>query len=168
MRIPLTPGQAVTVHGWLIPKLHLTWDDVLRDERLTFNYLSTQVNIPASQLYKVQPDHAAWVHSGRAQLSDCVDMHECWKVHPIDDFRADLGDLIRTKWPADTLQLLGVTYHHLVDAGLTPGTMALFINITLAGWAKLGFDKRYASQIAETSLVRLFRMSKHDVLRALR
>lgn len=168
MRISLTPGQAVTVHGWLNPKLFLTWDDILRNENLTFNFLFTSVHLSASQLHKVQPDPTAWVHSRRAQLSDCVHMHECWRIHPIDDFKADLGDLISTKWSPDTLSTLCVTYDRLVDVGLTPGTMALFNNITLAGWAKLGFNKQYAAQIAEASLIRLFGMSKQDVLRALR
>ena len=168
MRIALTPGQAVTVLGWINPKLFLTWDDILGNELLTFSFLTQRVHIAASMLYKLQPDAHAWLQSKRVALSDCVEMYEHWKLHPIRDFKADLGDLIGTKWSGDTMNNIGLTYEDLVEAGLTPGTMALFTKLTLAGWVKVGFEKRYAVKIHESSLVRLFKMSKQDVMRALK
>ena len=39
-KIPLTAGQAVTVHGWIRARTCLSWGDVLADDRMTFRFLN--------------------------------------------------------------------------------------------------------------------------------
>ena len=168
MRISLTAGQAVTIFGWMRPKLFLTWEEVLSNDTLTFKFLMHWANLPASRLHHLQPDGRIWLQSKRATLADCPDMQECWKVHPIHDAGADLGDIIASQWTADTMLKIGVTYDDLVETGLTPGNMKLFTQLTLAGWAKMGFGKKHAMTIPERSLESLFNLSKLDVLRALK
>jgi hypothetical protein len=168
MRITLTPGQAVTVFGWFNPKLTLAWSDVLANDGLTFSFLVHTANVPPSRLHQIQADGHTWIQCKKARLTDCAEMHECWNLHPITDFRADLADLIALKWPAETMLTLGLTYDHLLQVGLTTGTMRLFTHMTLASWAKVGFEKRHAMVLHEQSLVCLFNMTKPDVLKALR
>jgi hypothetical protein len=165
MRIKLTAGQAVSVHGWWRARESLTWPDVLAKEGLTLAYLLS-LNIPEQDLHLLQPDLQAWIRAERAGLADCPRMR-LWEAHPIRDFKADLADLISMGWPPDSLARMGVGYADLQALGVTPETMGLF-NYTLLMWATLGFQRAHAEHVPPNTLFRLFKMSKQDVLASLR
>ena len=165
MRIPLTPGQAVTIHGWLRARQALTWGDVLTHEELGFAKLLS-FNLAEQDLYVLQPDLQAWIRPGRAGLADCPRMR-AWDAHPVKDFKADLADLVGMHWPHETLTRMGVTYDDLLGLGLTAETMNLF-GYTLMMWASVGFRRSHAEGIPPNTLFRMFGMPKQDVLASLR
>jgi len=165
MRIKLTAGQAVCVHGWWQARESLTWPDVLAKEALTLAYLLS-LNVREQDLHMLQPDLQAWIKAERVGLADCPRMR-LWDAHPIRDFKADLADLISMGWPPDVLSRMGVTYADLQALGVTAETMGLF-NYTLLMWAMLGFQRAHAEHIPANTLFRLFKMSKQDVLASLR
>ena len=166
MRLRLTAGQACFVHGWLAPKRHLAWEDVLQNEHMTLAFLLS-ARIPVASLHQLQPDAGAWIRAKRAFLADCPAMHP-WAPHPVHDFRADLGDIIETKWSADTMLSVGLTYRDLVDVGLAFSNMGLFSHISLLGWAQLGLTRADVAPVPEPTLVHLFGLSKLDVMRSLK
>jgi len=165
MKILLTPGQAVCLHGWWRARPSLTWPDVLADEALTFGRLF-DVNLREQDLFLLQPDLQAWIKLSRVSLADCPRMRP-WDAHPVRDFRADLADLIAMRWSADTLARMGVSYTDLQSLGVTADTMALF-NFTLMMWSSLGFQRAHAVEVPHNTLYRLFNMSKQDVLACLK
>ena len=165
MRITLTPGQAVTVHGWLRARQTLTWGDVLAIQGLDYSKLLS-FNLGEQDLYVLQPDLQAWVRSSKATLADCPKMR-AWDAHPIRDFKADLADIVGAHWPHETLSRMGVTYDDLLGLGLTAETKNLF-GYTLMMWASTGFRRSHAEVIPPNTLIRLFGMTKQDVLASLR
>ena len=167
MRIRITPGQALYLYGVWAPKDTIAWSDVLEQDTFTFAHLFKNANVSLKLLHTLQPDPSKWVHARRALLPDCPSMTD-WGAHPIRDFRADLGDVIAQGWTADAMVGMGVTYADLVDVGLTVDSMTLFTRITLLGWAQLGFTRANAAEMPEVSLVRLFGMTKQQVLQSLR
>lgn len=166
MKIPLTAGQAVTIHGWLNPKEILSWTDVIGDSKLSFSFLCFQIRISKELLYRLQPDITAWVKSGKITLYDTPHLN-LWGAHPIRDLKADLGDIVNLRWTAEVMSKAGVTYSDLLEAGMTSESMGLF-NYTLYDWSTLEFTKAEAEKITETSLIRLFGMRKEDVKRCLK
>lgn len=165
MRITLTAGQAVSIHGWMRARYSLTWGDVLANDRLNFAELLS-FNLREQDLYVLQPDLQAWVRAGKAALVDCPRMRP-WDAHPIRDFRADLADIVGMHWPTETMVKMGVTYDDLLLLGLTPETMTL-LNYTLLMWASMGFRRNHAETVPPQTLYRLFGMTKQDVLASLR
>ncbi len=165
MRITLTPGQAVSIHGWMRARQTLNWGDVIMNESLTFARL-LGFNVPEQELYVLQPDVQAWIRASKATLQDCPRMRP-WDAHPIRDFKADLADIVGAHWPNDLLIRMGVTYDDLLGLGLTPETMNLF-GYTLMMWASVGFRRTHAEVIPPNTLFRLFGMAKQDVLVSLR
>lgn len=166
MKIPLTPGQAVTVHGWLRPKETLSWTDVLANPALTMGYLHKSANIPHELLHKMQPDITAWLKAGRVSVEEAPSFISVWAAHPIRDLKADLADVAAFNWSAKTMKSSGVTYGDLREAGMTHETMGLF-RYTLYDWSTLGFSRTDAEAVPAPVLGRLFRMAKVDVLRCL-
>jgi hypothetical protein len=166
IKIPLTPGQAVTIHGWMRPKDTLSWMDVLSNEQLNMNYLHIHTKIPKELLHRMQPDIKAWVQANRANLSDAPSFIHIWAAHPIKDLKADLGDIIGFHWNAKTMRQAGVTYGDLREAGMTHETMGLF-GYTLYEWSTLGFSRADADTVPAPVLTRLFCLTKMDVLRCL-
>ena len=165
MKIILTPGQAVTIHGWLRARETLTWGDVLNKEGLTFSRLLAY-NLKEQDLFVLQPDLQAWIRSSKAALADCPRM-KAWDAHPIRDFKADLADIVGMHWPQEALARMGVDYEELLGLGLTPETMNLF-GYTLMMWASVGLRRAHAEAIPANTLFRLFGMAKQDVLASLR
>lgn len=165
MRIQLTPGQAVTIHGWWRARASLTWGDVLANDRLTFNHLLS-LNLSEQDLYILQPDLQAWVRTSRATLRDCPRMRP-WDAHPIRDFKADLSDIIRTDWSVEAMGRMGVTYDDLLSLGLTAEAMPL-MKYTLMMWSTLGFKRHHADRIPANQLFALFGLSKQEILACLR
>ena len=167
MRLRLTPGQAVFIHGWLAARQTLTWQDVLASSSITFQRLRA-ANIPIASLHQLQPDATQWITARKATLADCPEMQTHWGCDAIRDFGADIADLMLTEWPPATLTAIGVNYDRLVDLGLTPVNMVLFRQLTLLGWSQIGFVRSHAERISEPHLIKLFGMGKADVLRSLR
>lgn len=167
MRVKITPGQGLYLFGFFGIKESLTWNDILQDESLTFDRLLS-ANLTPQQLYNIQPDTMAWVQSKKALLHNCPAMVNFWNAQAIADFKADLGEIILMKWPIDTMIRVGVNYDTLLDIGLTPENMVLMSHVTLLGWSQLGFSLEHAKGIQEATLLRLFGLSKSDVLRSLK
>ena len=167
MRLRLTAGQGCYLHGWMAPKQTLSWQDVVSTPSLTLTKLLS-ANLSPGALHQLQPDASAWLRAGRMTFSECPLMVDPWGAHPVRDFGADLGDIAGQNWGPDLLQRMGVTYRDLVDVGLTPPSMALFTNVTLMGWAQLGLTRADVACIPEPVLVRLFRMTKADVMRSVK
>lgn len=166
MKIPLTAGQAVTIHGWINPKETLSWVDVLANQELSFSFLNTHTRIPRELLHRMQPDIAAWVHAGRVRAEDTPALAP-WRAHPIRDLKADLGDLINLRWPASVLAKSGVTYADLVDAGMTHESMGLF-GYTLCDWSALGFMAKDAERLSAAACARLFNLPPAEVVKCLK
>lgn len=166
MRLRLTAGQAVFLHGWLTPKRSLTWADVQSCPAMTLDNL-LDARIPLAALHQLQPDPSAWVRAGRATLVDCPTMAP-WGAHPVRDFGAELADLVELRWPVELMLDVGLTYHDLVEIGLSFSNMRLFSWIRLLGWAQLGLRRADVKDVPEPVLVRLFGLPKLDVLRSLK
>lgn len=164
--IPLTPGQSVTIHGWLRPRDTLTWTDVLGNERLSMEFLHTKTKIPKELLHRLQPDIKAWLQAGRVRVEDAPSFINIWAAHPIRDLNADLADIMGFHWDAKTLRGTGITYSDLREAGMTHETMALF-GFTLYEWSTLSFGKAEAEAVSPADAWRLFKMQKADVLKCL-
>jgi hypothetical protein len=165
MKIRLTAGQAVTIHGWWNARTQLTWTDVLAQEGLTFSRLLS-FNLTEQELYVLQPDLQAWIRPCKATLPDCPRMRP-WDAHPVRDFKADLSDIVRTRWGSDTMSRVGVTFDDLLELGMTPEAMPL-MNYTLMMWTEIGFKRHHAERIPANQLFNLFGMAKQDVLVSLR
>ena len=163
MRIPLTAGQSVTIHGWLTPKETLSWNDVLADETLTFSFLHGHARISKELLHRLQPDIAAWVSAKRVELHDTPHLTP-WGAHPIRDLKADLGDMAELGWSALGMRQAGVTYADLVEIGMTPVSMQLF-GYTLYDWSTLGFSESDAARLSAPELGRLFGLTRADASR---
>jgi hypothetical protein len=164
-KITLTPGQAVTIHGWVRARLSLTWGDVLANEEINLHVL-LGYNITEASLHQLQPDLQAWIRSKKVRLEDMPRM-TLWEPHPIKDLKADLADLARMRWPMDTLAAMHVTYQDLTEIGLNPVNMHM-LGITFAGWATLGFSRCHAEPIPPHILYNLFGMTKESILNSLR
>jgi hypothetical protein len=167
IKIPLTPGQAVTIHGWMRPRLALSWTDVLANGDLSMEYLHTQTKIPKELLHRMQPDIKAWVQAGRVCAADAPSFAHVWAAHPIKDLKCDLGDIIGFGWDAKTMRQTGMTYSDLLEVGMTHEMMAVF-KYTLYEWSTLGFCRADAERVDAATLTRLFCLTKQDVLRCLR
>jgi hypothetical protein len=166
MRIPLTAAQAVMAHGWLRAREYLTWGDVLTTDRLTFAYMLQDMQLSDYTLHSLQPDLHAWIRNNKVSLEQCPLLQAQWGAHPIEDFKADLADLIRMRWQVELYKKMGVTFEDLLKLGLTPETMMLF-GFTLMNWIQLGLSKEYCEQVHEVILYKLFGMSKMQVLSCL-
>jgi hypothetical protein len=168
MKIQLTPGQAVTVHGWIKARKILMWGDVLANDALTFKFLTQTCKIPVSELQKLQPDIEAWVQNERAHLEDLPDMVVPWSTSLTQSFKTlDISDIIRMRWDAKTLQKLGVTYRDLCELGLTPDNMPM-LGLSLHSWSSIGLTRNLAKSIPVGHLERIFRgMTWQGVLASL-
>jgi len=162
MKIVLTAGQGVLVHGWIRAREYMTWGDILNNEKLTFNYLTQQVGLTEFMLHNLQPDLQSWIKHNKATMQDCPYMR-LWDAHPINDFKCDLADLIRMKWQPDVYKSMGIYYDSLLTLGLTPETMTLF-GFTLMSWIHLGFNRAHCEPIPETIAYRLFGIPKLQLL----
>ena len=166
MRISLTAGQGVVVHGWIRARTYMTWGDVLNSDTLTFSYLRHKANLSLYDLYQLQPDLQPWIKHSKAGLEDCPYMSQ-WQAHPIRDFHADLADLVRMRWDADEYKRMGITYDDIIKLGLTPETMMLF-GFTLNNWISIGFRREHCESMPDYIVFKLFCMNKTHLLSFLR
>jgi hypothetical protein len=167
MRIHITPGQGLYLFGPFNIHETLSWQEVVQNERLMFDYLLS-ANLTYQHLYNLQPDVSQWISANRVGLHNCPQMVNLWNAQAISDFKADLCNICGMQWPAETMIKVGVEYDDLVAIGLTEQLMTLFTHLTLLGWAQLGFTRDDASAMSEAACTRLFGLPKTDVLRSLR
>lgn len=158
MYITLTPGQAVTLHGWWSPSLSLHWRDVVEKDDITFRRCR-EVNIPLKQLHLLQPDVAQWVQYGGLTVAHAQEVCDLWQCNPITDLRADLADVLSMGWKAETLRRMGVTYAHLCEAGMTPETMRMF-GFSMLGWINLGFRTEDLRLFTDAQVTAVFLLSR--------
>ena len=166
MRLRLTAGQAVFLHGFMSPRRTLSWEDVMSNDALTMRRM-LEANLSFDSLHRLQPDTGAWIRARRVTLLDCPAM-ALWSAHPTRDFQAEVGDLAETKWSVDTMLAMGLTYPDLEHAGLCFSNMPLFSHVRFLGWAQLGLSRAHVADVPEAVLIRLFGLSKFDVLRSLK
>ena len=166
MKIKLTPGQGVSIHGWMAARVTLSWGDVLARDDLDFSVL-LKFNIPMKELHALQPDLDAWVRAKKTTLSDCPGMG-LWGAHPVKDFKADLADVVSMKWSSETMGTVGLTYEELVGLGMTHDSMILFNQLTLMGWTTIGLRRQHCENIPTSNLYRMFGMSKFNILTCLK
>jgi hypothetical protein len=162
--LKLTPGQAVTVHGWWEARLTLTWNDIRLNDSYTLDHLLA-ANISLLQLYALQPDVKAWIRAGKFSKTDFMRVYKIWNAQLIEDFGADLSDVIHLQYTVDELLEVGITYNVLLRLGLTPEIMQLF-GITLLSWIRLGFAREHAHGMDDATTQRVFGMLRDDVLRS--
>jgi hypothetical protein len=158
--LPLTPGQAVWLHGWGAPRPVLRWCDVVDTENITFAQCRA-VNLSLRQLHTLQPDAAEWVSHGGVTLCDAADMCELWTVDVLRDFRADLADVLSLRCGADTLCRMGVTHEGLARVGMTPETMRMF-GFTARGWAALGFRREHLDALSDAHIHMVFALTRQE------
>lgn len=161
MPITLTPGQAVSIHGWATPRLSLRWRDVADRHDLTYG-LCRKLGLTPRDLHRLQPSIAEWVQHGAAGVEHALEMHELWDLHPIRDLRADLADILSLRWGSETLARMRVTYEDLIQAGMTPATMRLF-GLTVAGWISLGFSRQHLATMTDADVHAVFLLTRQEV-----
>ncbi len=164
--IKLTPGQAVSLHSWSTPRLSLQWTDVVENERITFARCK-ECNVPLKLLHQMQPDIREWKQHGGVTLVHLPEMQHLWNAHPIRDMQADLSDLLRMRWTADTLKRLHVTMDDLREIGLTADNMTLF-GFTLFGWVSLGLNTDDIMEMNDGQIARNFGLTRHAVLQLMK
>ena len=98
--VPLTPAQAVRVHGWLNPSRRLDWATVRSRKDLDFcslysmmcgrvvNATSSLGSAALDSLFAMQPSFKEWVSERKVSLVDCEVMHRRWTIRPLEDFGA--------------------------------------------------------------------------------
>jgi hypothetical protein len=166
MRLRLTAGQAVFLHGLMAPKRTLSWDDVLANDSLTMCRM-LDANLSLVSLHQLQPDPGAWVRAKRVTLLDCPLM-VAWAAHPTRDFGAEIGEIADIKWSVDTMLAMGLSYSDLEGVGLCFSNMRLFNHVRFLGWAQLGLSRAHVVDVPEAVLIKLFGLSKFDVIRSLK
>jgi hypothetical protein len=92
-------------------------DAFIERRKRNFRFLMERVNLSCAKLFQVQPDGQMWIRSKKAFLGDCPAMFDTWKLHPLRDFKCDLGDIIAAEWPAETMKRMEVDYDTLLAAG---------------------------------------------------
>lgn len=165
MKIELTAGQAVLAHGWIRARTFLTWGDIANNDKLNFTYLLNTLELSEKNLYELQPDIQAWIKSSKVTLEDSPSL-TLWEIHPIRDFKCDLSDLIRMQWDVTTFKKLGIDMNDLIQLGLSPETMSLF-RFSLMNWMQIGMRREHCSMMPESTVFRLFGISKIQALSCL-
>eukprot|EP00961_Rhodomonas_salina_P296281 3936202-Rhodomonas_salina.1 len=150
MPLQLSPGQAVTLHGWLRPRQTLRWADVVDSPHITYDRCRVARLAPKS-LQQLQPSVPEWIAHGGVLLAHAPELAGVWDFDLVTDFRVDLADVLSMRWHADTLRRLRVTYEDLVGIGLTPETMHLF-GFSLLGWASLGFRCAHLAALGDAHI----------------
>jgi hypothetical protein len=150
----------------MAPKRTLSWEDVLANDALTLRRLLA-ANLSMASLHQLQPDQCAWIRARRVVLLDCPLMAP-WGAHPTRDFGAEIGDIADARWPVDAMLAMGLTYTDLEGAGLCLSNIRLFTHVSFLGWAQLGLSRAHVIDVPEPVLIRLFGLSKFDVLRSLK
>jgi hypothetical protein len=159
--IILTPEQSVMIFGWLgQPRLTLVWEDI-KLRSWTWRNLR-EFGLSAEQLHAIQPDKFEWIQRGGLQMKDLPDM-TVFPINPLTDFRADLGEVWNMKYTPAQMHSMGITFDHLLQAGLTPPVMYYF-NFPLSAWHTLNFGESHARLMNDSDVEQVFRIQKHELL----
>lgn len=159
--ITLTPGQIVTIHGLFPASRLLTWEQVC-GRKLSPSYLHRWAKISREHFKELQPDPAAWVAEGLVTLEDCDALSEL-PLNPLRHLKLPVDALFGCSF--HQLQKYGITFDEMVEAGLSPGTMALF-HFSLQEWKSLGMSDEHIHRMTEAQCVRLFGMGVQEACRA--
>lgn len=159
--VQLSKPQMVLIFGWLNFRAHLTWEDVIADEKLTFEYLTRQCGIPVAQLYVLQPDVTEWVKNGRVKSSDAPRMTQ-WPLHPVTHCGMDLADIMQTQWSADEMLRVGIDFPLLIELGMTPTIMKTF-GLSLLTWQKLGLQYNDIQKWSDSDLHKVFHVGRAEL-----
>ena len=180
--VPLTPAQAVRVHGWFNPSRRLDWATVRSRGDLDFCTLyrmlcgkivnaSSPIGSSAlDSLFTLQPSFKEWVSERKVSLVDCEVMHRRWVIKPLEDFgpgRIKVGEILQAGLSCSALKGCGVTVDRLVDVGMTPGIMALF-RFTLEEWLSLGLGRRHVETMTHAQVEEVFGATKNVLEASLR
>lgn len=167
--IPLTPAQAVRIHGWTNPYRRLYWTTVVEREDLTFSALVHKMggNTPQNLnlLHLLQPHVHEWVRLKKIDVQDCELMHKYWDIHPLRDFGTDvvkIGELLQAGLSFDALMGCRVKVDDLFRAGMTADVMMLF-RFSFQQWLDLGLQKRHVENMTTAQVERVFSLTKNTL-----
>lgn len=187
--IPLTPAQAIRIHGWLNPLRRLFWQaHVVPRPDLTFSTLLQKLsngnslhddqgsvivdNHALMLLHHLQPSAKVWIELKKVTLEDCEVMHKFWDIHPMRDFvmedpvsglhEVHVGDILEAGLSFEALKGCKVTLDDLAKAGLNPDNMRLF-HFSLYQWKQLGFSELHASVMSAAQVETVFGMTKQTL-----
>lgn len=170
--IPLTPAQAIKIHGWLRPIRRLYWNGhVVARKDLTFSMLVEKMGLcdeTLASLFQLQPDARQWMELKKITLEDCEVMYKFWNVHPMRDFymedaygvhEVQVGEILQAGLSFECLKGCKVTLEELAKAGLNPDNMRLF-HFSLYQWKLLGFEKKHADCMLPLQIENVFGMTQ--------
>jgi len=158
--ITLTPYQSVKIHGWMKPSGVLNWKHVLKNPKLTWDFLRSQ-ELTAESLKQIQPDPEEWIKHANVKIYMLPDM-VCFPAHPIRHMNADIGEIWQMQWSSNILQDMGVTFHELQDIGLTCEIMAKWC-FSLNRWFCLGLRWIDIQTWSQAECAKIFKISKQAV-----
>jgi hypothetical protein len=164
--IDLTAGQAIAIFGWKKPLRVLNWKIVFDRDDLTFKKLFFEIGLNERQLLKLQSDKGMWVSYKRLELSDIL-LVPLWKLHVTKDFHAHITNIAMLNLSHEFLQYTGVTFEHLVEAGLTVNLMML-LKLSLNAWIQLGLTVEFMKDMQDSQSLALFGIPKNLTLLCLK
>lgn len=159
--VQLSKPQMVLIFGWMNFKEYLTWDDVIADERITFDYLVKMCGLSTTQLHTLQGDALEWVRHGRVKCTDAPRMTQ-WPLHPVKHCAMDLADLLQQRWSADEMLRVGVDFPLLIELGITPAIMKTF-GFSLLTWQKLGMRYDDVQKWTDGELHKVFHVGRNEL-----
>jgi hypothetical protein len=162
--LSLKPPQIIRLFGWWNVKPYLSWDDVQCSPDMTFRSLRA-IGLTSKQLHILQPDGSAWVKNGGVTIDDVHEMI-LWPVHPCNDLKAGLSDIITKQWTSTQMKQLGLSLPELTLLGMDPGLMCMF-GYPLSSWINLGLDQTYVDNMDDDQIRKFFKISRTQVLHAL-
>ncbi len=70
------------------------------------------------------------------------------------------------QWDVTTFKKLGIDMNDLIQLGLSPETMSLF-RFSLMNWMQIGMRREHCSVMPESTVIRLFGITKIQALSCL-
>lgn len=168
-RISLTSGQSVTIFSWFAPKTVLFWDNVVANEKLTWDFLHETCNIPAASLRRLQPSIAMWVKHGGVSPAQALQLiaapGQPWGANALTELRGivDISHIIQAKFDSVMLRDTGLTYAELQEFGLSTNLMPM-LGLTLYGWITLGLTRSDVDAMTDSEIQGIFSMTRNKTL----
>lgn len=163
--IHLTAYQAISIYGWTQPIRILDWT-IVKEHRLRFEKLLSELKIPVHELKKLQPRKEEWLKEGLMLPEDLPHLLP-WKVHAFRDLGMSLAEVMCNGPPsAAFLKETGVTFEHMQEKGLTSDLMKLF-PYTVSDWRALGMRRNFLDTLSDVACSQLFHMPKGVVVAAI-
>ena len=163
--IQLTPHQAISIYGWSQPIRILDWS-IVKEHRLHFSKLLTELKIPIHELKRLQPHKKEWLKEHLVTTEDLPHLLP-WKIHAFLDLEMSLAELMCNGPPsAGFLKETGVTFEQMQEKGLTSDLMRLF-PYTVSDWRALGMGRNFIDTLSEVTCGQIFHMPKAVVVAAI-